>query len=133
MEPLPLRLALNHSVAAARELMYAGSCSFIVVVAPVTGKLLGVVTRWTLERGCEARGHDPESCPLVRHVTTEIDFCVAGELLGEVFGSSAMTLSKSPSGRPSPEMRRRNAFPVIVVDEHKVPVGLLPRPRSPKQ
>lgn len=128
MDPLPARLALHHSVAAARELMWAMDYSFLVVVAPVTGKLLGVVMRRRLERGCEPRGHDPENCPLVRHIQTDIDFCMADERVAEVFGDSPTAIGPR-SGRPSPEMRRRNAIPVIVVDEDKVPIGLLKRPR----
>jgi hypothetical protein len=110
--------------------MWAFGYSFLVVVAPVTGKLLGVVLRRTLERGCESRGHDPESCPLVRHLKTDIDFCMEDERVDEVFGSTPTTISPPGAGRPSPEMRRRNAIPVIVVDESKVPVGLLRRPRG---
>jgi CBS domain-containing protein len=131
MQPLPARLALHHSVAAARELMWAVGYSFLVVVAPVTGKLLGVVLRRNLERGCESRGHDPESCPLVRHLETDVDFCLADEKVSEVFGESALAISTRPAGRPAPEVRRRNALPLIVVDEDKVPIGLLKRPRPP--
>jgi hypothetical protein len=130
MEPLPARLALHHSVAAARELMWALGASYLVVVAPVTGKLLGVVLRRTLEKGCEAHGHDPESCPLVRHLSTDIDFCLEGERLNEIFGHAATAIGASPGHRGPPELRRRNAIPVIVVDEDKVPVGLLRRPRG---
>lgn len=129
MDPLPARLALHHSVAAARELMWAAGFSFLVVVAPVTGKLLGVVLRRNLERTCESRGHDPESCPLVRHLFTDIDFAHEGERLHEIFGEAPTALSARPYGR-SPEQRRRNAIPVIVVDADKVPVGLLRRPRG---
>jgi CBS domain-containing protein len=128
MGPLPARLALHHSVAAARELMWAVGYSFLVVVAPVTGKLLGVVLRRELERGCESRGHDSENCPLVRHLNTDVDFCLAGERVDEVFGTSAMAIMPKTE-RGTPESRRRNAIPVVVVDEHRVPVGLLRRPR----
>lgn len=131
MEPLPARLALGHSVAAARELMWLAEYSFLVVVAPVTGKLLGVVMRRALEKGCESRGHDPESCPLVRHVETDIDFCMEDERVDEVFGSSPTAIGPKSRDRSSPEIRRRNAIPVIVVDEDKVPIGLLRRPRAP--
>jgi CBS domain-containing protein len=131
MEPLPARLALSHSVAAARELMWLAEYSFLVVVAPVTGKLLGVVMRRALEKGCESRGHDAESCPLVRHVETDIDFCLEDEPVSEVFGSSPTAIGPKSRDRSSPEIRRRNALPVIVVDEDKVPVGLLRRPRAP--
>jgi CBS domain-containing protein len=130
MDPLPARLALHHSVAAARELMYAAGFSFLVVVAPSTGKLLGVVLRRALERNCESRGHDPEECPLVRHVYTDIDFCLEGELLREVFGSAATAIDPGPPTQRTREARRRNAIPVIVVDGNKVPVGLLSRGRA---
>lgn len=130
MDPLPARLALHHSVAAARELMWAAGVSFLVVVAPATGKLLGVVLRRNLEKGCESRGHDPEVCPLVRHLSTDFDFCHEGELMTEIFGDAATSLAARGEGRPPPEVRRRNAIPVIVVDEVKVPVGLLRRPRG---
>ena len=127
MTPLPARLALHHSVAAARELMFAAGFSFLVVVAPTTGKLLGIVLRRALEKGCELRGHDPEACPLVRHVETDIDFCLEGEYLAEVFGSSATSIDAGIDGLRSGEARRRRATPVIVVDDNKVPVGLLSR------
>ncbi|MEX2571251.1 MAG: hypothetical protein WD737_08075 [Gemmatimonadota bacterium] len=130
MEPIPARLSLHHSTATALELMGAVDFSFLIVVAPVTGKLLGVVLRRSLERGCEPRGHDPEACPLVRHLKTDMDFCFEGESLDEVFGTAATTISARPAGRASPEDRRRNAIPVIVVDEDKIPVGLLRRPRT---
>jgi CBS domain-containing protein len=130
MDPLPARLALHHSVSAAKELMSAAGYSFLVVVAPVTGKFLGVVMRRALERGCEPRGHDPESCPLVRHVETDVDFCLEFEPVDEVFGAAATSLAQGPDGKPSPEFRRRNALPVVVVDEFKVPIGLLRRPRG---
>ncbi len=130
MEPLPARLALHHSVAAARELMWAAGVSYLVVVAPSTGKLLGVVLRRNLEKGCESRGHDPEECPLVRHLSTDFDFAFEGELVSEIFGEAPTTLATPGEGRPPPEVRRRNAIPVIVVDEWKVPVGLLRRPRG---
>ena len=129
MEPIPARLALHHSVAAALALLWAMGSSYLVVVAPVTGKLLGVVLRRNLERGCESQGHDPESCPLVRHLYTDIDFCLEGERLEEVFGEGPTAIG-ARGGRAAPEVRRRNAIPVIVVDEHKVPVGLLKRPRG---
>lgn len=133
MDPLPARLALHHSVAAARELMYALDYSFLVVVAPVTGKFLGVVLRRTLERMCEQRGHDAESCPLVRHVMTDVDFCLETERVDEVFGVGATSIEPRGEGRPPPNVRRRNALPVVVVDDYKVPLGLLRRPRSVEQ
>ncbi|MQA90497.1 MAG: hypothetical protein GEU90_09705 [Gemmatimonas sp.] len=129
MEPLPARLALHHSVAAARELMLACRMSFMVVVAPATGKLLGVVLRRTLERRCEARGHDPETCPLVRHVRTDIDFCLEDEPVEDLFGRHPTKISPLRGSDATPEARRRSAIPVIVVDVEKVPVGLLRRPR----
>ena len=128
MQPLPARLTLQHSVAAARELMELLEYSFLVVVAPVTGKLLGVVLRRALDR-CETWGHDPDECMLVRHVQTDVDFCLETERLDEVFGKSPASI-QPPGGRASPEVRRRNALPVIVVDEYKVPIGLLTRPRA---
>ncbi len=127
MSPLPARLALHHSVAAARELMWAAGFSFLVVVAPTTGKLLGIVLRRNLERGCESRGHDPETCPLVRHVETDVDFCLEWETLDEVFGTAPTTLAPPPARARTREERRRQAIPVIVVDENKIPVGLLSR------
>ena len=120
MDPLPARLALHHSVAAARELMFALDYRFLVVVAPVTGKFLGVVLRRTLERMCEQRGHDP-------------DFCLETERVDEVFGGQATAIQPPGEGRPAPEVRRRNALPVVVVDDYKVPIGLLRRRRHLEQ
>lgn len=127
MRPLPACLTLEHSVIAALEFMDIFEMHFLVVVAPTTGRLLGVVTRRSLERSCERRGHDPESCPLLRHLKTDIDFCLETERLDEVFGRHPAAIAP-PGGRLPAHIRRRNAIPVIVVDEYKIPVGLLKRP-----
>jgi hypothetical protein len=127
MKPIPARLSLQHTSALAAELMDAVGQPFLVVVAPVTGKLLGIVRRRALERRCQARGHDPEHCPLVRHLTTDIDFCLESESLSEIFDNRATGAEAVTPRNKNPRERRRLRRPLIVVNESKVPVGLLSR------
>lgn len=128
MKPLPAVLTLEHSVAAAREFMDAFGIPYLVVVAPSTGRMLGVVVDEALARTCEGEDHDPDDCPLVRHVETDIDFCLDSEKIDEVFGDGP---DKIPyAGAERGDSAHRADLPVIVVDEFKVPVGYLERPKA---
>jgi CBS domain-containing protein len=125
MQPLPATIRLDSTAAEARARMREEDLSFLVVVAPDTDKLLGVVLLGALERACEANGHDPESCHLVQHLKTDIDFCFVEERVAEAVGPEPDVASlETLAGRKA---RVRRSLPVVVVDEQKVPVGYLER------
>jgi CBS domain-containing protein len=126
MAPIPELLGLRTTAAEARRRMEALDLPFMIVVAPATRKLLGAVLRTALERACGTNGHDPEECPVARHLEADIDFCFAGETLDEVLHDP----DDGMDGASALQQRRRRvrqSLPVVVVDEHKVPCGLLHR------
>jgi CBS domain-containing protein len=125
MRPIPQPIPLDSTAAEARNRMREENLSFLAVVSPDNEKLLGVVLRGALERACESNGHDPETCPLVQHLKTDIDFCFAEESVEEVM--SVEPDLKSGEGLQARKARVRRSLPVLVVDEAKVPVGFLVR------
>lgn len=124
MQPLPATIALGAKSATARAEMKKQDLSFLVVVAPDTEKLLGVVLRGALERACESNGHEPD-CPIAQHLKTGIDFCFIEERVAEAVGGEPDLSSMET--RAARKARLRRSLPVIVVDEQKVPVGYLAR------
>ncbi|MEX2572175.1 MAG: CBS domain-containing protein [Gemmatimonadota bacterium] len=125
MTPAPSPLRLDATTADARFRMREEDVTFLPVVARETDKLLGVVLRSALERACEANGHDPSECRVSLHLKADIDFCFVEDSLGEV-------LSVEPQLEPydvrgARKARVRRSLPVIVVDQDKVPVGILER------
>lgn len=127
MQPIPAMLTLEHSVMAACEIMDALDMSFLVIGAPATGRLLGIVVRDALDLSCREEGHDPDDCRLVNHLETDIDFCLESEPIDEVFGDSPASIRSSDAGA-SGDQSIVAGLPVVVVDEYKLPVGLLSRP-----
>lgn len=91
----------------ALDIMNADELSFLPVVAEDTGKLLGVVLRKGIERGCWGMGHDPDRCPVQNHLKTGIRFCFEDEQLDP--------------GMVEVAVRE----PVVVVDRHLRPLGIL--------
>jgi CBS domain-containing protein len=126
MTPIPELLGLGTTAAEARRRMATLDLPFMIVVAPATRKLLGAVLRTALERACVANGHDPEVCPIAQHLKADIDFCFAGETLDEVLHDPDGEM-EGASARHQRRRRVRQSLPVVVVDEHKVPCGLLHR------
>lgn len=125
MQPLPATIPLNSTAAEARERMREEDLPYLVVVAPETEKLLGMVLLNALERACESNGHDPAECPVVQHLKTDIDFCFVEEPIAEAIGREPdLASANTPAGRRT---RVRRSLPVVVVDEQKVPVGFLER------
>jgi CBS domain-containing protein len=125
MRPMPEPITLDSTAAVARERMREENLSFLPVVSPENDKLLGVVLRGTVERACEANGHDPETCPLAQHLKADIDFCFAEEQVEEV--RSTLDEPVPDGGLAARKARVRKSLPVIVVDEQKVPLGYLMR------
>jgi CBS domain-containing protein len=119
MRPMPEPLALESTVAEARERMGVESASFLTVVSPGTQKLLGIVTQDALEGGCASEGHEPATCPIIRHLDANADFCFEEEAAVEV-------LRTVDEWRPASH-RGGMELPVVVVNAQKVPVGYLAR------
>jgi CBS domain-containing protein len=120
MRSLPDSLPLESTVAEARERMREEDVSFLAVVSPETQKLLGIVTRSVLERACASGGHDPATCPVVRHLEADAEFCFEEE-------SAAEVLRPEVGSRPVGDPRTGARTPVVVVNAQKVPIGYLER------
>lgn len=125
MRTIPKPATLESTAAEARLRMREEDLEFLPVVAPDSGKLLGVVLRGALERACEANGHDPETCHLVHHLKADIDFCFVQEPVREVLDEGGEDYEEE--GISARRRRVRRSLPVIVVDAQKIPVGLLAR------
>lgn len=126
MQPLPPLVSLKRSAAEALEIMQSANSEFLPVVAPETERFMGVVLRKGLEHGCERMGHIPAECPLLSHLMADAEFCFKDEpvepLLDETAGRSELV-----AGLRDRSIRKRLSVPIIVVDERKVPIGMIPR------
>lgn len=108
-----VRVRLGRSVRAdqttgeALKLMKAEATDFVPVTEVASGKLVGVVLRKAVERGCWGMGHDPERCPIDKHLKTEVRFCFESD------GPDAVLEAAVAEG------------PVVVVDSALMPIGIL--------
>lgn len=127
MKPLPDPISLGSTAAVARQRMREDSSGFLPVVSPDNGKLLGIVLQSAVERACIANGHDAGECTVSQHLKTDIDFCFLHEPVDEVRGKSSDAEHMDERGVGARRQRARLSLPVIVVDAHKIPVGVLPR------
>lgn len=109
VRPIPVVVEIQDTTGRALDIMNADGLDFLPVVAEQTGKLLGVVLRKGIERGCWGMGHDPDICPMQNHLKTGIQFAFEDEPL-------------DPS---TVEIAARE--PVVVVDRQLRPVGILLR------
>jgi hypothetical protein len=91
----------------ALDIMNADRLDFLPVVAEDTGKLLGVVMRKGIERGCWGMGHDPDRCAMQNHLKTGVRFAFDDEPL-------------DPG-----TLRAAASEPVVVVDRQLRPVGIV--------
>lgn len=126
MRPITGFITTRSKAAEALARMNETEEDFSIVVAPETDKLLGVALRTALERACASQGHTPEECPIAQHLKVDIDFCFEGEALEDVLSDRRME-DGYISALERRRRRVRKALPIIVVDEKKVPVGLLYR------
>lgn len=110
----------------ARRRMEELDVAFMVVVAEENDELLGVVLRGVLERGCEANGHAPRECPVTRHLKADVDVCFADDPVEEALEAGEAD-AQDMSALARRRRRVRRSLPVIVVDERRVPLGLLAR------
>ncbi|HUG41714.1 MAG TPA: CBS domain-containing protein [Longimicrobiales bacterium] len=91
----------------ALDIMNEARLDFLPVVAEDTGKLLGVVLRKGIERGCWGMGHDPDLCAMQNHLKTGVRFTFEDEPLD------------------SGTLKASETEPVVVVDRQLRPVGIL--------
>lgn len=80
---------------------------YLPVVAEDTGKLVGVVMRKGLERGCWGMGHDLARCRIQSHLKTDVEFWFEDDPLDE----GALEKAKEE--------------PVVVVDRDLKPVAII--------
>lgn len=80
---------------------------YLPVVAEDTGKLVGVVMRKGLERGCWATGHDPSRCPIQHHLKTGVEFWFEDDPLDEAV------------------LEKAKQEPVVVVNRELKPVAIV--------
>lgn len=126
MRPLPPAVTTRTLSSEALETMRRDDADFLPVVAPETEKFLGVVLRSALERGCLGMGHRDTECRVFNHVKADVEFCFEDEP-GEPLVNETADLDYSTSRIRKTRTRSRRRLPIIVVDEHKVPVGMIER------
>lgn len=80
---------------------------YLPVVAEDTGKLVGVVMRKGLERGCWGMGHDLELCRIQNHLKTEVEFWFEDDPLDEA------------------ALEKAKHEPIVIVDRILKPVAIV--------
>lgn len=126
MQPLPPFVGLQSSAAEALEILRRTDAEFLPVVTPDTEKFMGVVLRKGLERGCERMGHNPSECPLLNHLMADAEFCFKDEPV-EPLLRETVEEGEFLTGLRDRSIRKRLSLPIIVVDEWKVPIGMVER------
>lgn len=107
VRPLGATVHVSQTTAEALDVMDDEGMDFVPITSADNGKLLGVVLRRAVERGCLGMGHRAETCIIQNHLKTGIPFCFESE-------------------QPDLEMRSAaSKGPVVVVDATLVPVGVL--------
>jgi CBS domain-containing protein len=126
MQPLPCAVTPQTLAAEALEVMRREDVHFLPVVAADSERFLGVVLRRALELGCAEIGHRASECAVVSHLKADVDFCLHSEPADEVVQDTSAA-EEHAAGRHNSRTRTRLRLPVIVVDENKVPVGMIER------
>jgi CBS domain-containing protein len=126
MRPLPPNVTPQTLASEALDTMRRESSAFLPVVAPGSERFLGVVLRRALERGCVAMGHRAAECLVLNHVKADVDFCFQDDVADEVLNYGVEDVGFSADPR-SAKARADLRLPVIVVDEQKVPIGMIER------
>lgn len=122
MRPLRGALPVFASPRTALGRLDRDEVSFLVVVAPRTGALLGAVDRDSLApRECCAGGLS--RCSVVRHLSPDAAFCFGEEEVEEVLVAEAELAAE---GKVSAE----RSIPLLVVDQRLKPLGFLPNPAA---
>jgi CBS domain containing-hemolysin-like protein len=126
MQPLPPSVTPQTLASEALDAMRRENSAFLPVVAPDSERFLGVVLRRALERGCVAMSHREAECLVLHHVKADVDFCFRDEVAEEVMTDRADGEGSS-ADRRGVRARAALRLPVIVVDEQKVPIGMIER------
>ncbi len=107
VRPVPEVVEITDVAARALDVIQGEDLPYLPVVARDTGKLVGVVMRKGLERGCRPMGHDPQRCPVPTHLKTGVEFWFEDqELDGNV-------------------LELANREPVVVVDRDLKPLAIV--------
>lgn len=107
VRPIATVVRIQETTARALDAMNEEALDFIPVVGMETGKLLGIVLRNGIERGCLGMDHDPATCGVQNHLKTAVTTCFGDEPLDPALLADA--------GRK----------PLVVVDRHMRPIGVL--------
>lgn len=97
---------------AALEIIRRDDLQYLPVVAEDTSKLVGVVMRKGLERGCWGMGHDSDRCRIHHHLKTDVEFWFEDDPLDE--GA----------------LEKANHEPIVVVDRDLKPVAIVQAERA---
>lgn len=92
----------------ALEILEKAELPFLPVRGKDSGRCVGVVLRKALVNGCRGMGHDPDGCPVSRHLYTNIDRVRQQDAFG--------------SGGEDESAGRR---PTVLVDEDGAPTSIV--------
>jgi hypothetical protein len=120
LQPLRGTIPVFASTESARRRIEREGHSFLVVVAPGTGRLVGAVDRATLAQRacCRLAG---QACTVARHLATDLAFCFAEEVAADVLQDEA---ELADQGR----VPRGRSIPWVVVDRQLMPLGIFTPP-----
>lgn len=104
---VPETVGISGVTGVALDIIRREDLHYLPVVAEETGKLVGVVMRKGLERGCSGMGHDPDRCPIQNHLKTDVEFWFEDDPLDEA------------------ALERAKQEPVVVVDCDLKPVAIV--------
>jgi CBS-domain-containing membrane protein len=125
MQPLPPTVTTRTSAAEALAIMQREDAAFLPVVIADTDRFAGVVLRRALERGCVGMGHREARCLVLNHLKADVEFCLIDEPAEPALRDDARR--KEPGDSLPVRARNRWRLPIIVVDEQKVPIGMVER------
>lgn len=104
---VPEPVEISDVTGAALAIIRRDNLQYLPVVAEDTGKLVGVVMRKGLERGCWGMGHDLDRCRIHHHLKTDVEFWFEDDPLDE----SAL--------------EKANQEPIVIVDRDLKPVAIV--------
>lgn len=107
VRPVPATVEIGGVTGVALDIIRREDLHYLPVVAEDTGKLVGVVMRKGLERGCWGMGHDPDRCPIQNHLKTDVEFWFEDDPLDEA------------------ALEKAKREPIVVVDRDLKPLAIV--------
>lgn len=112
VRPVPATVEIGGVTGVALDIIRREDLHYLPVVAEDTGKLVGVVMRKGLERGCWGMGHDPDRCPIQNHLKTDVEFWFEDDPLDEA------------------ALEKAKREPIVVVDRDLKPLAIVQSERE---